>query len=197
MRLFSMTVPTVAFEVSTSGEIAVTVAVSEIVANSSAKSTRAVCCTCNSISRVEVLNPSSSLFTVYGPGGNAGKSNRPTALLDVVRVALVALFTTVTVAPGITAPVASFTSPVIVPSVCAMQGEQRSSHVSPAKRHLRMGELLSSERAAAPHRERGDNGSAATCISRRRDPRRLRPAMGQVKGRAGRAGRERQFALGV
>ena len=108
MRLFSMTVPMVAFEVSTSGDTPVTVAVSARVPNSSAKLTRTVCCTCNSTSRVAVLKPSSSLFTVYTPGGNAGKSNRPTSLLEVVRVALVALFTTVTVAPGTTAPAGIF-----------------------------------------------------------------------------------------
>src|SRR5712692_7861210 len=140
-----MTVPMVAFWVSTSGETPVTVAVSEIVPNSSVKLTRAVCCTCNSTSRVAVLKPSSSLFTVYVPGGNAGKSNRPTSLLTVVRVALVALLTTVTVAPGTTAPVESFTSPVMVPSVCATHGAQRSNHVSPANRVRRMGRLLSSK----------------------------------------------------
>ena len=122
MRLFSMTVPMVAFWVSTNGETPVTVADSEIVPNSSVKLTRAVCCTCNSTSRVAVLKPSSSLLTVYVPGCNAGKSNRPTALLKVVRLALVALFTTVTVTPGTTASVVSLTSPVMVPSVCATHG---------------------------------------------------------------------------
>src|SRR6266852_5795441 len=140
MRLFSMTVPMVAFEVSTSGETPVTVACSEIVPNSSVKLTRAVCCTCNSRSRLAVLKPSSSLFTVYAPGGSAGKSNRPTSLLVVVRVALVALFTTVTVAPGTTRPLESLTSPVMVPSVCAKHGAQKSNHVNPTNRVRRMGE---------------------------------------------------------
>src|SRR5712692_5041334 len=135
-----MTVPMVAFWVSTSGETPVTVAVSEIVPNSSVKLTRAVCCTCNSTSRVAVLKPSSSLFTVYAPGGNAGKSNRPTSLLTVVRVALVALFTTVTVAPGITALVESRTSPVMVPSVCANDGAQRSNDVNATNRVRRIGQ---------------------------------------------------------
>src|SRR5919204_1105413 len=87
MRRFSITVPTVAFEVSTIGETPVTVAISEIVPSSSWKSTRAVCCTCSSRSRVPILNPSSSVFTVYGPGGSAGNSNRPTALVTVVSAA--------------------------------------------------------------------------------------------------------------
>src|SRR6266550_882451 len=139
MRLFSMTVPTVAFEVSTSGETPVTVAISEIVPSSRVKLTLAVCCTCNSRSRVPVLKPSSSLFTVYSPGCNAGKSNRPTSLVVVVRVALVALFTTVTVAPGTTAPVESFTSPVMVPNVWAKLGAQRSNQVNPANKVRRMG----------------------------------------------------------
>ena len=138
MRLFSMTVPTVAFDVSTSGETPVTSVCSEIVPNSSVKLTRAVWFTCNSTSLVAVLKPSSSLFTVYGPGGSAGKSNRPTSLLEVVRVALVALFTTVTVAPGTTAPVESLTSPVIVPSVCAKAGAHRSNHVNPTNRVRRI-----------------------------------------------------------
>src|SRR5439155_2816481 len=132
MRRFSMTVPTVAFDVSTSGDTPVTVVCSEMVPNSSEKFTASVCCTCSTTSRVAVLNPSSSVFTVYVPGGNAGKSNRPTSLLDVVRVALVALFTTVTVAPGITAPVESFTSPVIVPSVCANDGTERTNETRTA-----------------------------------------------------------------
>ena len=53
-------------------------------------------------------------------------------MVEVVRVALVALFTTVTVTPGTTAPVESFTSPVMVPSVCAKQEcaeeQRRQSH---------------------------------------------------------------------
>jgi hypothetical protein len=64
MRRFSMTVPMVAFVVSTSGETPVTVAISEMVPNSSVKLTRAVCCTCSSRSRLTALKPSSSLFTV-------------------------------------------------------------------------------------------------------------------------------------
>ena len=56
----------------------------------------------------------------------------------VVRVALVALFTTVTVTPGTTPPVESFTSPVMVPSVCATHGAQHSNHVHPTNRIRRM-----------------------------------------------------------
>src|SRR5262249_33273823 len=73
------------------------------------------------------------------PGGSAGKSKRPTSLVVVVRVALVALFVTVTVTPGITAPVESFTSPVIVPRVCANTGTQRSNQVQPTTRLRRIG----------------------------------------------------------
>ena len=54
MRRFSMTVPTVAFEVSTSGETPTTVAISARVPSSSAKLMRTVCCTRNSMSRVPV-----------------------------------------------------------------------------------------------------------------------------------------------
>jgi hypothetical protein len=136
MRRFSMTVPTVALVVSTSGDTPVTVAISEIVPSSIARSTRTVACTCNSRSRVTVLNPSSSPFTEYGPGGSAGKSNSPTALLMLVRVALVALFTTVTTTPGITAPLESLTSPVMVPRVCAHDGAQSNSH-NPAMQRVR------------------------------------------------------------
>src|SRR5438128_9012998 len=155
MRLFSMTVPTVAFDVSTSGETPVTSVCSEIVPNSSVKLTRAVWFTCNSTSLVAVLKPSSSLFTVYGPGGSAGKSYRPTSLLEVVRVALVALLITVTVAPGTTAPVESFTSPVMVPSVCAKDGAQRSNQVSPANRVRRIGKAPFEKRAATSDVEPG------------------------------------------
>ena len=117
MRRFSMTVPTVAFEVSTSGDTPTTVALSWMVASSSAKLTRKTCCTRNSRSRTPVLKPSSSAVTLYAPGGSAGKSNSPAELVTVVRVALVALFTTVTDAPGSKAPLPSLTSPEIVPSV--------------------------------------------------------------------------------
>src|SRR5712692_5572702 len=190
-----MTVPMVAFWVSTSGETPVTVAVSEIVPNSSVKLTRAVCCTCNSTSRVAVLKPSSSLFTVYVPGGNAGKSNRPTSLLTVVRVALVALLTTVTVAPGTTAPVESFTSPVMVPSVCATHGAQRSNHVNPTNRVRRIGKAPFEKRIDAvtsvttngptanqktPGRAREKKMIAAHFL-RQRDAGRLRPPVAQVK----------------
>jgi hypothetical protein len=67
-------------------------------------------------------------------------------LVEVVRVALVALFTTVTVTPGTTAPVESFTSPVMVPSVCAKQGTQRSNDVNPTNSVRRMKRLLSGTR---------------------------------------------------
>src|SRR5207248_2524166 len=123
---------------STSGETPVTVAISEIVPNSNVKSTRAVCWTCSSRSRLVVLKPSISVLTVYSPGGSAGNSNSPTSLLDVVRVALVPLLTTVTVAPGTTAPVESLTAPVMVPSDCATHGAQRNSQVNPASRVRRM-----------------------------------------------------------
>src|SRR5690242_7146338 len=139
MRLFSMTVPTVAFDVSTSGETPVTNVCSEIVPSSRVKLTRAVWFTCSSTSLVAVLKPSSSLFTVYGPGGSAGKSKRPTSLLEVVRVELVALFNTVTVAPGTTPPVESLTSPVMVPSVWADAGAQSSNHVNATNSVRRIG----------------------------------------------------------
>ena len=116
MRRFSMTVPTVAFDVSTSGDTPTTVAVSWMVARSSAKFTRRTCCTRSSRSRTPVLKPSSSALTLYAPGGSAGKSKSPAELVTVVRVALVAVFTTVTVAPGSRAPVPSLTSPEMVPS---------------------------------------------------------------------------------
>ena len=64
MRRFSITVPIVAFDVSTSGETPVTVAISEIVPSSSAKLTCAVWFTWSSRSRLVVLKPSSSIFTV-------------------------------------------------------------------------------------------------------------------------------------
>src|SRR5262245_51769470 len=134
-----MTVPTVALEVSTIGETPVTVSDSDTVLNSIVKSTRTVCWTCTVTSRLAGRKPSRSLFTVYGPGGNAGKSNRPTSLLVLVRVALVAVFTTVTVAPGRTAPVESFTCPAIVPSVCATPGAQRNNHVNPTSSVRRIG----------------------------------------------------------
>jgi hypothetical protein len=63
------------------------------------------------------LKPCNSALTRYAPGGIAGKAKAPTSLLCWVRVALVATFCAVTVAPGIVAPEESFTSPVMVPSV--------------------------------------------------------------------------------
>src|SRR5262245_142537 len=138
-----MTVPTVAFDVSTIGETPVTVRLSATVLNSILKSTRAVCCTCSSRSTVEGRKPSSSLFTEYGPGGSAGRSNSPTSLLTVVRVALVDVFTTVMVTPGRTAPVESFTVPVMVPRVCAKTGAHSSNPVKPASSVRRIGQAPS------------------------------------------------------
>jgi len=162
MRLFSMTVPMVAFSVSTSGATPATVVISETVPNSSVKSTRTDCWTCNSRSRVAVLNPSSSLFTVYVPGGSAGKSNRPTSLVVAVRVALVALLTTVTVTPGITAPVPSLTAPEIVPSVCATHGVQSNNDVSPTKRVRRIGRLPFEKRLRPDRAGRGSTRRRAS-----------------------------------
>ncbi|PYQ81003.1 MAG: hypothetical protein DMG01_05235 [Acidobacteria bacterium] len=54
------------------------------------------------------------------------------------RVALVALLITVTVAPGTKAPVESFTSPVMVPSVCAKPGVPSSNQVKPTNRIRRI-----------------------------------------------------------
>jgi hypothetical protein len=56
MRRFSMTVPTVAFEVAMSVVAALTSVVSVSVPTSSLKSTRSVCSTCSSAAFWTVLN---------------------------------------------------------------------------------------------------------------------------------------------
>ncbi len=58
----------------------------------------------------------------------------PDALVCTPRAALVPLFVTVTVTPGMTAPDESFTAPVMVPSVCATPGAQSSSQTNPVSR---------------------------------------------------------------
>src|SRR5262245_41392302 len=68
---------------------------------------------------------------------------RLTSLLGVVRVASVAVFTTVTVAPGNTERVASWTWSVVVPSVCGNPGARRRSQTTPANNVRRRGEAPS------------------------------------------------------
>src|SRR4030095_8148851 len=86
----------------------------------------------------DVLNPCNSALTRYSPGGMAGNAKAPTSLLCWVRSALVATFCAVTVAPGIVAPEASFTSPVMVPSVCAYAGIERHRQTTTPKIRLTM-----------------------------------------------------------
>ena len=66
------------------------------------------------------LKPASSTITEYLPGGSWGTTNTPSLSVTTVAVTLVAESATVTLAPGMTSPLLSFTDPVIVPAlVCA------------------------------------------------------------------------------
>ena len=117
MRRFSITVPTVAFSVVMNDATPVTSVTSDSVPISIVKLTRTVASICSWTACVTVRKPCSSALTTYGPGGNAGKLYAPESLLTDSRAAFVPVFVAVTVAPGMSAPDESFTSPVIVPRV--------------------------------------------------------------------------------
>ena len=75
IRLFSITVPTVAFSLASKGALALISMVSVTCPSSSAKSSRALCCTWSCMSlRVAVLNPSFSTLTLYVAGGSEGNA---------------------------------------------------------------------------------------------------------------------------
>src|SRR5262245_6341054 len=63
--------------------------------------------------RVSPLNPCSSAATVYGPGGRETSRYSPLPSVAAVRMKPLSTFFAVTVAPGMTAPEESFTTPVI------------------------------------------------------------------------------------
>ena len=60
---------------------------------------------------VAVLNPSSDTVTAYEPGSSAGTEKTPPCVVTVVKVVAVALAFTTTVAPGMTPPPLSMTTP--------------------------------------------------------------------------------------
>jgi hypothetical protein len=64
---------------------------------------------------VEGRKPSFSNLTVYVPTGNCGTVNSPAAFEGRVKVTPVWVLVRVTLAPGMTAPVASNTVPLIIP----------------------------------------------------------------------------------
>jgi hypothetical protein len=64
-----------------------------------------------------VLKPSLDTRSVYGPGRNCRKTKRPFSSLSAVCSKLVSAFRMVTVAPGMTAPVSSCTTPWMTPVV--------------------------------------------------------------------------------
>src|SRR5207247_11343141 len=68
---------------------------------------------------LRVRKPVISTLRLDRPGCSAGKLYTPASLLMAVRVKLVDGLVTVMVAPGTTAPLASRTTPVISPWVCA------------------------------------------------------------------------------
>ncbi len=70
-----------------------------------------------------VLNPLSDTVTVYTPTGRAGTAKAPELLLTTVVSTAVALFFTTTVAPGITPPPVSTTSPDSEAVDCAYANE--------------------------------------------------------------------------
>jgi hypothetical protein len=116
----SMVMPSVACEVSTSGASPVTVTASSTAPTAIAMSTRAVSLTRTVMpSRVVVLNPESVALTLYCPGASSGTAKKPSAPVVTTRVWVVPWLTTSTVAPGMTAPDASVTMPVMPPVACA------------------------------------------------------------------------------
>ena len=58
-----------------------------------------------------VLNPASDTVTVYVPADNAGTENVPVVLVTTSNVVSVALLLTTTLAPGMTPPALSVTTP--------------------------------------------------------------------------------------
>src|ERR1039458_7260100 len=72
------------------------------------------------------------------PGGSDGKPKTPASLLVLVRVALVPTFVALTVAPTITAPELSRTSPDIPPSVWLRTGAIHASAKTSKQSNLRI-----------------------------------------------------------
>ena len=124
----SMTMPSVACEVSTSGASPVTVTASSTAPTAIVTSTRAVSLTRTVMpSRVVVLNPGSVALTLYRPGASSGTAKKPSAPVTTTRVWVVPWLTTSTVTPGTTAPVSSLTTPVIPPVACAIAARTGTS----------------------------------------------------------------------
>ena len=98
------------------GDSPTTMTVSETAPTSIVTSTRAISLiVTGTLFRATSRNPASVTFTSYGPGSTLMMLYAPSELVVVSRVRLVSLLTIVTVAPGMTAPVPSRTTPTTLP----------------------------------------------------------------------------------
>src|SRR5438093_10471368 len=116
MRLFSITVPTEAVSVWSTGAPPTTSSTFETSPTCRLTSIRFTLPTCTSISlRSTVRKPGISALRLYAPGGGARIVYRPASFVCALLTALVAGFVTVTVTPGTTDPLGSTTTPEISP----------------------------------------------------------------------------------
>src|SRR5439155_23334939 len=79
---------------------------------------------------VTVLNPESSAFTEYVPVGSDGAVYSPFESVLTTRTRPVLVLVSVTVAPGITAPVESVISPMMVPVTACAASATGSNHAA-------------------------------------------------------------------
>src|SRR5215510_8678194 len=82
------------------------------------------------LSTLAILNPAFSTRILYVPTGNAGMVYLPPLVVTAVDVMFVAVLVAVTVAPAITAPFLSVTSPVTTPRSDCPKTNGASSSVS-------------------------------------------------------------------
>jgi hypothetical protein len=73
------------------------------------------------------LNPSIWIVTSYLATGSLGNEYRPCPSVVVVNIVPSVMFVAVTLTPGITAPLGSFTTPERLPPICAVAVLARKS----------------------------------------------------------------------
>ena len=137
-----MTVLIAAFSVWINGEFALTSSVSESSPTASVSEIRLALPTWTAMARRStVVNPDSSAFSSYVPGGIALMTYSPDSLVCTTRTTLVAWFVSVTVTPGTGSPLVSETIPLSSPDgVCARAGAmaktRRSSAIPQEMRYM-------------------------------------------------------------
>src|SRR5205814_3565178 len=75
-------------------------------------------------------NPGSSASSLYGPSGRFGSTYDPVSFVTAVRATFVPVCVTLTSTPGRTAPLASFTAPLIAAVPCAQPVAQFTVNIN-------------------------------------------------------------------